>query len=312
MNAHVSVLLHECIDALAIKPNGIYIDCTFGRGGHTREIMFHLGVEGRMYAIDKDPAAIEYANSEIQDERFTIWHGSFSELQQMCEEKGIVGQVDGILMDLGVSSPQLDEAERGFSFMKDGPLDMRMDTSKGLTAREWLQHNDEAEIARVLKEYGEERFAKKIAAWIKEALTEDGLHTTLELAKLVERAVRKKEKNKHPATRTFQGLRIAVNKELSDIEFALESAVNVLAPQGRLAVISFHSLEDRLVKRFMKAQSKPKPLPKGLPIMEKDEVMPMSLVGKAIFPSEEEIQMNPRSRSAVLRIAQKNGEGEHV
>lgn len=312
MSSHVSVLLHESIEALAIKPNGIYIDCTFGRGGHTREIMTHLGEGGRMYAIDKDPAAIEYAKTEMQDARFTIWHGSFSELQAMCEEKGLVGQVDGILMDLGVSSPQLDEAERGFSFMKEGPLDMRMDTSKGLTARQWLQQNDEAEIARVLKEYGEERFAKKIAAWIKEALAEDGLHSTIELAKLVERAVRNKEKNKHPATRTFQGLRIAVNKELSDIECALESAVNVLAPEGRLAVISFHSLEDRLVKRFLRTQSKPKPLPKGLPIMEKDVVMPMSLVGKAIFPSDEEIQVNPRSRSAVLRIAHKNGESEHV
>lgn len=260
---HVSVLLNESIDALAIKADGIYIDCTFGRGGHSGQVLKQLNEQGHLYAIDRDPTAIEEAKKFADNPSFTINHNPFSELLTVAKEHNIVGKVDGILMDLGVSSPQLDEADRGFSFMKPGPLDMRMDFSRGQTAAEWLAEADADDIAWVLKTYGEEKFAKRIARKIVETRDESPLETTLDLAELVKSVVPKSPKEKkHPATRTFQGIRIYINSELQEIEQALKASIEVLKPGGRLSVISFHSLEDRLVKQFMRKESKAKPVPR--------------------------------------------------
>jgi len=303
---HYSVLLQESIEALNIKPNGIYIDCTFGRGGHSKELLKSLGPEGRLMAIDQDPEAVAFANEYFADDpRFEIQHGSFEQLQLFCEQRGWVGKVDGILADLGVSSPQLDQAERGFSFMKDGPLDMRMDSSQGLSALEWLEQVDETDLKKVLKSYGEERFAGRIATAIKKSVAAGELKTTLELAELIKKVSPKTEKNKHPATRSFQAIRIAVNRELDVLKEVLSASVKVLAPNGRMAVISFHSLEDRIVKVFMRDQSQFKDLFPDSPI--EIEVLKPSLkrVGKPIFPSDEECRMNSRSRSAVLRVAER-------
>ncbi|MGQ0285745.1 16S rRNA (cytosine(1402)-N(4))-methyltransferase RsmH [Pasteurellaceae bacterium 22721_9_1] len=309
---HITVLLHEAVNGLALKENGIYIDGTFGRGGHSRLILSQLSQNGRLIAIDRDPRAILEAET-IQDHRFQIEHNSFSELPEICEKYGLIGKIDGILLDLGVSSPQLDDAERGFSFMKDGPLDMRMDTSKGLSAAEWLAQVSVEDLAWVLKTFGEERFAKRIAAAIvdynknAQQKNEPILHRTLQLAELVANAVPFKDKHKHPATRTFQAIRIFINSELDELESILHSAVSLLAPQGRLSIISFHSLEDRMVKHFMRKQSKGEAIPKGLPLRE-DQIQrnqTLKVIGKAIQPSEQEIALNPRSRSAVLRVAEK-------
>lgn len=305
---HVTVLLNEAVEGLAIKPNGIYIDGTFGRGGHSRLILSQLGKQGRLIAIDRDPRAIAEAQTII-DPRFQIIHRPFSEIPIVCEQLELVGKIDGILLDLGVSSPQLDEAERGFSFMRDGPLDMRMDTTRGLSAMEWLAQVSVDDLAWVLKEFGEERFAKRIAQAIVSynQSAQQKISRTLELAQIIADAVPFKDKHKHPATRSFQAIRIFINSELDELETVLNSALEVLAPEGRLSIISFHSLEDRMVKQFMRKKSKGESVPKGLPILESELTrnIPLKTIGKAIMPSEKEIEANPRARSAVLRIAEK-------
>lgn len=309
---HITVLLHEAVDGLALKESGIYIDATFGRGGHSRLILSKLSANGRLIAVDRDPQAIAEAQ-KIQDPRFHIVHDSFSAIPQICEKFSLIGKIDGILLDLGVSSPQLDDAERGFSFMKDGPLDMRMNTDKGISAAQWLQQVSEQDLAWVLKTFGEERFAKRIAQAIvqynKNALEKNTeiLHRTLQLAELIAQSVPFKDKYKHPATRSFQAIRIYINSELEELESILQAALTVLAPQGRLAVISFHSLEDRMVKHFMRKQSKGEEIPKGLPLRD-DQIersQTLKTIGKAVLPSDEEVKLNPRSRSAVLRIAER-------
>lgn len=302
---HVSVLLQESLDALAIKPDGTYLDATFGRGGHSRAILAQLNSNGRLFALDRDPTAIAAAAALQQDPRFTIIHTPFSQLNEVLDAQQLRGQLDGILFDLGVSSPQLDDAERGFSFMREGPLDMRMDTTQGTTAAEFLAAASADEIAFVLREYGEERFAWRIAQAIVKQREQQPLTTTRELAELIAAAVPFKDKHKHPATRSFQGIRIHINGELDEIEQALTAAVGGLKVDGRLAVISFHSLEDRLVKRFMRAQAQGKAIPANLPIRDADfdRGQTLRLVGKAIKPSAAEIKANPRARSSVLRIA---------
>ena len=309
---HSTVLLHETVEGLALKENGIYIDGTFGRGGHSRLILSKLADNGKLIAIDRDPKAVAEAK-KIQDPRFYIEHNTFSEILPICEKLELVGKIDGILLDLGVSSPQLDDAARGFSFMKDGPLDMRMDNSQGLSAAEWLQQVSEQDLAWVLKTFGEERFAKKIAKAIvdynKSAVQNGGecLTRTLQLAELIAQTVPFKDKHKHPATRSFQAIRIFINAELDELEKVLASALAVLAPGGRLSIISFHSLEDRMVKHFMRKQSQGEAIPKGLPLRE-DQIQRnqrLKVIGKAMMPSEDEIAQNPRARSAVLRIAER-------
>lgn len=304
--SHITVLLHEAVGGLAIRPDGIYIDGTFGRGGHSRLILSQLGPQGRLIAIDRDPQAIAEA-ATIDDPRFQIVHGPFSNVQQYVEELGLTGKIDGLLLDLGVSSPQLDDAERGFSFMRDGPLDMRMDPSSGFSAAEWLQKAEAEDIAWVLKTFGEERFAKRIARAIVERNQSEPMTRTRELAELVAAASPVKEKHKHPATRTFQAIRIYINSELEEIERALDASLTILAPGGRLSVISFHSLEDRIVKRFIRRQSKGPEIPDGLPLTEAQLAggKKMLTIGKAIKPSEEEIEQNARSRSSVLRVAER-------
>ncbi|WP_115719998.1 16S rRNA (cytosine(1402)-N(4))-methyltransferase RsmH [Gallaecimonas mangrovi] len=304
MTVHVSVLLNESIKALAIAPDGLYVDGTFGRGGHSRAILEQLGPNGRLVAIDRDPAAIAEAKT-ITDPRFSIVQGPFSGLAEYLTELGLAGKVDGLLLDLGVSSPQLDDAERGFSFMRDGPLDMRMDPTSGQSAADWLNRADANDIAFVLKTFGEERFAKRIARAIVERREQAPLSRTGELADLIAKAVPVKEKHKHPATRSFQAVRIYINSELDEVKQALDGALKALAPGGHLAVISFHSLEDRLVKQFIRVQEKGPELPPGLPVTQ-DQLkhhMKLKSLGKPIFPSEEETQANPRARSSVLRVA---------
>ncbi|GKT11661.1 MAG: 16S rRNA (cytosine1402-N4)-methyltransferase [Thiomicrorhabdus sp.] len=302
---HYSVLLKESIDGLNIKPDGIYIDGTFGRGGHSGEILRQLGPQGKLLAVDQDPEAIKFANENIKDERFEIQYGSFENITEYCEARGLVGKIDGLLLDLGVSSPQLDDAERGFSFMREGPLDMRMNPEAGLSAKEWLEQVDEKTLKLVLQNYGEERFSGRIARVIKEETAKGTLNTTLDLAELVKNNSPKIDKNKHPATRTFQAIRIAVNRELDVLKNVLEAAMTVLAPDGRLSVISFHSLEDRIVKVYIRDQSKIKDLFPESPILIEVIEPVLRKVGKPIFPSKEELQVNKRSRSAVLRIAEK-------
>ena len=284
--SHITVLLNEAVEALAIKPAGIYVDGTFGRGGHSRAVLAQLGPEGRLIAFDRDPVAIA-AGSRIEDPRFELVHAPFSAFAEALAERG-VDKVDGVLLDLGVSSPQLDEAERGMSFRFDAPLDMRMDTTRGLTAAEWLAEAPVAEITRVLREYGEERFAYEIAKAIAAARTGGHVATTGQLAALVEKTVRTREPGQHPATRTFQALRICVNQELEELSLVLPQVVAALAPGGRLVVISFHSLEDRIVKRFMRDASRPPQLPARLPVRAADLPKPkLALVGKPVWPSDD-------------------------
>jgi len=304
---HTSVLLGESIEALHIRADGVYIDATFGRGGHSRQILARLSEQGRLIALDRDPHAIEAAQAFASDPRFEIHHVPFSDLASVVEKLSLVAQVDGILMDLGVSSPQLDNAERGFSFSRDGLLDMRMDTSRGVSAADWLATAEEADIARVIKEYGEEKFGKRIAHAIVNTRVTTPITHTLQLAQIIDAAVPVKDKFKHPATRAFQAIRIYVNDELGEIETGLKSALAMLRPGGRLAVISFHSLEDRIVKRFMREQSRGKQVPAGLPITEAELAASRYLktIGKAIKPSPEEIEQNVRARSSVLRIGEK-------
>lgn len=303
---HITVLLHEAVEGLSIDPNGIYVDGTFGRGGHSRLILSKLGPNGRLFAIDRDPRAIAEAQN-IKDDRFTIVHGRFSEAEDLLKPFGIIGKINGFLLDLGVSSPQLDDPNRGFSFMNDGPLDMRMDPSTGESAAQWLQHAEAEEIARVLHYYGEERFARKIASIIVADREKTPFTSTKQLADMISRVVPIKEKHKHPATRTFQAIRIHINGELNEIADTLELSTNILANHGRLCVISFHSLEDRLVKNFMRRSERGIVPPRGLPIKEEEILKTRTFknIGKAIEPSAEEISANPRSRSAVLRIAER-------
>ncbi|MGK3135720.1 16S rRNA (cytosine(1402)-N(4))-methyltransferase RsmH [Pantoea trifolii] len=304
---HTTVLLDEAVNGLNIREDGIYIDGTFGRGGHSRLILSQLGEKGQLIAIDRDPQAIAAA-AEIKDPRFSIVHGPFSALAGYVEERGLTGKIDGVLLDLGVSSPQLDDAERGFSFMRDGPLDMRMDPTRGQSAAEWLMSAEEADIAFVIKTYGEERFGKRIARAIVERNREQPMTRTKELATVIAAAMPVKDKFKHPATRTFQAIRIWINSELEEIDTALKGALSVLAPGGRLSIISFHSLEDRLVKRFMRDQSRGPQVPAGIPMTESQLKAlggrELKTLGKLI-PGEAEVNENPRARSSVLRIAER-------
>jgi 16S rRNA (cytosine1402-N4)-methyltransferase len=301
---HRPVLLEEAILALNIKDDGVYLDCTFGRGGHSRALLERLGRAGRLVALDRDPQAVQ-AGLAWNDPRFHIHHASFSHLSEVLREEALQ-RVDGVLMDLGVSSPQLDEATRGFSFRLDGPLDMRMDTSRGMTAEQWLQTASEDHIREVIRTYGEERFAGPIARAIVAARSRGTLHTTRQLAQIVGEAVRTREPHQDPATRTFQAVRIFVNQELEELPLGLAQAVAALAPGGRLAVISFHSLEDRIVKRFMRSESQPPPLPRGLAVREAERPRPrLRLVGKPVRPGPDEQRANPRSRSATLRVAER-------
>ncbi len=305
---HAPVLLDEAVTALQIKSDGIYIDATFGRGGHSTAILEQLGSEGRLIAIDRDPQAVEYAQKRFSsDKRFEIIHSSFCQLEAIAQEQSIVGQVDGILLDLGVSSPQLDNAERGFSFMRDGPLDMRMDSSSGVSAAQWINQAEAEEIADVLYLFGEERMSRRIARKIVAARADGPIQTTLQLAELIKSAVPAKQRYgaKHPATRSFQAIRIKINEEMSQISTVLEMALAVLKEEGRLAVISFHSLEDRLVKRFMRDNSRGKQLPREIPVQQAATEGALELIGKAIKPSTEEVEINPRSRSSILRVAAK-------
>lgn len=302
---HTTVLLQEAVDALVTTADGYYVDGTFGRGGHSRCILERLGEAGHLLAVDKDPEAERAAQALLEGEpRMTFFHGSFAQLPHELRRMGI-GAVDGILLDLGVSSPQLDDGERGFSFSSDGPLDMRMDTTRGQTAAEWLSSAEEAEIAAVLKDYGEERFARRIAAAIVAARASEPLQTTAQLSRVVSEANPRWEKNKHPATRAFQAVRIRVNRELDDLRDLLDSALDMLGQGGRLVVISFHSLEDRMVKRFMRDMARGDQLPAGVPVRDSQLNRRMRLVGKAVRPGPEEVSRNARARSAVMRVAEK-------
>lgn len=303
--AHITVLLQETVAGCLNDLNGIYVDGTFGRGGHSRLLLSKLGAQARLIGFDKDPLAIASGKQLEQDDpRFQIVQASFADMKAELNRLGIE-KVNGILLDLGVSSPQLDDAERGFSFMQDGPLDMRMNPEQGMSASEWVMTSKEEDIAWVLKEYGEERFAKRMARALVSARVLEPITRTSQLASIIKEANPAWEKHKHPATRAFQAIRIAVNNELGDLEQVLADSVTLLKPQGRLAVISFHSLEDRIVKRFIRAQEKGKEFPLGVPVT--DDMLERTLVkiGKAIMPSAEEIAANARSRSAVLRVAER-------
>lgn len=303
---HITVLLNEAVEALVTDTSGFYVDGTFGRGGHSGLILQSLAADGQLLGIDKDVAAIATANARFGDDsRFAIAHGSFAELASLVEARGLKGKVTGVLLDLGVSSPQLDEAERGFSFMQDGPLDMRMDQTRGQSAADWVNTASEDDIAWVLKEYGEERFAKRMARAIVTERQKTPFTRTKHLAEVIKEANPAWEKGKHPATRAFQAIRIQVNNELGDLDAVLEQALEVLAPAGRLVVISFHSLEDRVVKRFIRRQEQGDPVPKGLPVREDQLNKRMRSLGKAIKASDSEVNANVRSRSAVMRVAEK-------
>ena len=304
---HITVLLHEAVEQLAIKADGVYVDCTFGRGGHSREILKNLGSSGKLIAIDRDVAA--HDANDIQDERFTLVHAAMSDIAAVLKQQKVVA-VDGILADLGVSSPQLDAAERGFSFRFDAPLDMRMDQSSGETVADWLDRAEERDIGEVIWRYGEERFAKSIARKIVAARSGGRIRTTRELATLVAETVRTREPGQHPATRTFQALRIFINQELEEIEKVLPQAVKCLRMKGRLVVISFHSLEDRIVKRFMQTASKADRLPSNFPIRANEiNEATLAVIGRPIKPSDAEVSANPRSRSAIMRVAERTAVG---
>jgi len=304
-DAHVPVLLAEAVAALNIRPDGVYVDATFGRGGHSRAILARLGPGGRLIALDRDPAAVA-AGQGLEDTRFVLLHTAFSGLMAEVRRQGVT-RVDGVLFDLGVSSPQLDEAERGFSFRWDAPLDMRMDTSQGMTAAQWLNQATEEEIARVVRNYGEERFARQVARAVVAERATRPLATTRQLATLVAGAVRTRERGQDPATRTFQAVRIFINRELEEIEAALPQAVDLLCPGGRLAVISFHSLEDRMVKRFIHSQAEGQQAPPEIPLPAA-ALRPGRLrrVGKALRAGQDECAANPRARSATLRVAERS------
>ncbi len=302
---HTPVLLNEVLESLAIKRDGVYVDGTYGRGGHAAAVLEQLGKEGRLLAMDKDPQAVVDAEAKFgRDTRFSINQGAFTMLESVVESRQLTGKVNGILFDLGVSSPQLDDAERGFSFSSDGLLDMRMDPRHGRSAADWLATVTEQELTDVIRKFGEERFAKRIARHIVHERDKASIKTAARLAELVSAAVPSREPGKHPATRTFQALRIHINNELDDLRTCLAQCPRMLATEGRLCVISFHSLEDRIVKRFIRDQERPKDfLPAKLPIRTSDPVPIMRKLGPIIRPSDSEIQNNPRARSAVLRVA---------
>ncbi|MDO3382797.1 16S rRNA (cytosine(1402)-N(4))-methyltransferase RsmH [Gilvimarinus algae] len=303
---HITVLEQEAVDALVVDAAGFYVDGTFGRGGHSARILERLSPVGQLLAFDKDEAAIAVAQQRFgQDQRFTIAHESFACLEQRVHALGKVGQVSGILLDLGVSSPQLDEPERGFSFLHDGPLDMRMDQTRGISAADWVNSADEAELARVMKEYGEERFARRMARALVQERQKAPIVRTGRLAQILKDANPAWEKGKHPATRAFQGIRIHINDELSDLQAVLAQALEMLAVGGRLVVISFHSLEDRLVKRFIRRYEKGDPVPRGLPVLDSQLNRRLVSRSKALKAGEEELGRNLRSRSAVMRVAEK-------
>lgn len=307
MNHHAPVLLAECLEALAIRPDGLYVDGTFGRGGHSREILKRLNDDGRLIATDRDADAIEYGRQEFRGEsRLTLVKSEFANLREVIRANTPSGKVDGVLLDLGVSSPQLDDAERGFSFSKDGPLDMRMDATQGRSAAQWLETAGLQEIKNVIKTYGEERHAHRIATAIVRLRQEKPLTRTHELADCIERVVpRKKEQRIHPATKTFQGIRIFINDELGQLKKVLEDMLACLATGGRLAVISFHSLEDRIVKRFMRNKSRSDIMYSGFEQVPEAARAKLRLIGRQIRASEAEIERNPRARSAVLRVAER-------
>jgi 16S rRNA (cytosine1402-N4)-methyltransferase len=303
---HRTVLLEQAVDALAIegaRVDGLYVDGTFGRGGHSSKVLERLGANGRLIAFDKDPQAVESA-SKMPDPRFEIVHESFAGMRAVLDARA-VKQVDGVLLDLGISSPQVDEAARGFSFRLDGPLDMRMDTTRGMSAAQWLASEDEKTIGKVIKEYGEERFAFQIAKAIAARRAEQSISTTRQLAQIVAGAVKTREKGKDPATRTFQAIRIHINQELEELEIGLEAAFRALAPQGRLVVISFHSLEDRIVKRFLASKASAPQPDRRLPIRARDLPQPELKLLARIKPSDAEVAANPRARSAIMRVAEK-------
>ena len=303
---HRAVLLNEAVAALAVKPAGVYVDATFGRGGHAMKVMEGLDQSGRLLAIDKDPEAVAVAQQKFGvDARFLIQQGSFAMLSQLVEAQGLTGKVSGVLLDLGVSSPQLDDASRGFSFRNDGPLDMRMNPDVGESAAQWVARAPVDEMIKVLRDYGEERYAPRIARAIVAAREEAPIETTAQLQAIVAQANPSWEKGKDPATRAFQAIRIAVNHELDDLHAALDQVLDVLAVGGRLVVISFHSLEDRIVKRFMRDQERGEQFPRGLPVMESTQGKRLRRVGKAIYAGKDELALNPRARSAVMRIAEK-------
>ena len=302
--AHAAVLAAEAVEALNVRSDGVYVDCTFGRGGHSRLILERLGEGGRLIAMDRDPAAVTAAR-QWRDARFSIHHTAFSRLESVLRADG-TALVDGILLDLGVSSPQLDDAARGFSFRRDAPLDMRMDTTQGQSAEQWLATAEESDIREVIRHHGEERFAKQIAAAIVAARARSPVDTTRKLAALVAEVIPTREPRQDPATRTFQALRIHVNQELEELSLVLPQCVAALRPAGRLAVISFHSLEDRIVKRFMRDESVADRLPSRLPVRARDLPEPrLRLCGKARRPGEAEVTANPRARSAVMRVAER-------
>ena len=307
---HETVLLNEAVEALDIKEHGVYIDATFGRGGHSAEIIKQLGPEGRLLLIDKDPLAIAHAKEVYKDDkRVLVWQGSFKDFPQALNDVGLQ-KTDGLLLDLGVSSPQLDDASRGFSFMRDGDLDMRMNPDEGESASEWIARASEEEIANVIYQYGEDKLSRRIARKIVEKRDESPISTTLQLAEIIASSIpmrlQKKEPGKHPATRSFQAIRIFINRELDDLIECLDNSKEYLASKGRIVVISFHSLEDRIVKRFLKAQSSAPRLPRGLPIMDDQLASPdFKLIGKAVKPTREEVEFNVRSRSAIMRIGER-------
>jgi len=305
--SHISVLLDEAITGLAIQADGVYVDCTFGRGGHSGLILSKLSDQGRLIAIDRDLTAITAAEKFADDKRFGIEHHGFADLQQIAEKHNLLGKVDGILLDLGVSSPQLDEAERGFSFMKDGPLDMRMDTTRGQTAEQWLATADVEDITWVLRTFGEEKHAWRIANAIVDTREEFPLTRTSELAALIKKTAPQREIKKHPATRSFQAIRMYINSELEQIEKVLNASLEVLKADGRLVVISFHSLEDRLVKQFMKKHSQGRKVPRGMPISEAElnKGKKLALIGRKQKPTKSEVEENVRSRSSVMRVAER-------
>lgn len=304
---HRPVLLSEAVDGLALEPADFAVDCTFGRGGHSSMILAGLGDNGRLLALDKDPDALGSTEARAlrQDSRLTLVHTSFTGLRREVEQLGWYGQVSAVLMDLGVSSPQLDKPERGFSFSKSGPLDMRMDTTEGMTAADWLATVGEQSLAGVLQDYGEERFARRIAREIVRKRLSEPLLTTRDLARLIESVVPFREKGKHPATRSFQAIRIYINRELSELEAGLAQALDVLKPGGRLAVIAFHSLEDRIVKRFMRDAERGFTADQARQLLQPDPVCRIKRIGRPVLPGAAELALNVRARSAVLRIAEK-------
>ncbi len=303
---HETVLLEAAVAALLVDGAGFYVDGTFGRGGHSRRILQGLQPQGRLLAIDKDPEAIRVARAELgTDTRFEVVQGSFSRLAELVASAGLTGKVSGVLLDLGVSSPQLDEAQRGFSFIQDGPLDMRMNPEEGQSAAQWLASASEQEIADVIYRYGEERFSRRMARALIEHRKLQPIATTLQLAEIIKQANPAWEKHKHPATRAFQGIRIHINRELEDLQSVLQQALDVLRVGGRLVVISFHSLEDRIVKQFINKQSKGDDYPAGVPVQYADLNPRVKKIGKAVKADDDEVRMNPRSRSAIMRVAEK-------